>query len=102
MQAAIVDALRLLGCTVLVTTVRGWRGPRGYGATPGVPDLLVARDGWFGWLGLEVKRPGGRISPAQAELERRGLIVVVRSVEDAIAAVAAAAPALGRRPGETG
>jgi VRR-NUC domain len=49
----------------------GWRSPieaailKGQGVRPGVPDLIVIRDGLP--FGLELKAQGGRLSDAQAE-----------------------------------
>ncbi|MEG0766188.1 MAG: VRR-NUC domain-containing protein [Clostridia bacterium] len=61
----------------------------------GLPDLIViARNGRF--VGLEVKRPKvGRVTPLQDAMLRRinhagGYAVVVRSVDEARAAMAAA------------
>ncbi len=68
----------------------------GYGATKGVPDLLVTRDSWpvgF-WVGLEVKGPKTPLSPEQAALLEKGRIYVVRSWEDAAAALARAQRAM--------
>jgi len=94
LQCQIVDALRLLGCTVLVTSARSYRPAqgerRGYGADRGVPDLLVAPPGAppSVWLGLEVKSARGRLSPVQKALLDAGRITVVRSVTAAIRAAA--------------
>jgi hypothetical protein len=68
----------------------------GYGATKGVPDLLVTRDSWptgF-WVGLEVKGPKTPLSPEQAALLEKGRIYVVRSWEDASAALTRAQRAM--------
>jgi hypothetical protein len=49
----------------------GWRSPieaailRGLGVMPGVPDLIVIKDGLP--FALEPKAEGGRLSPAQSE-----------------------------------
>jgi hypothetical protein len=49
----------------------GWRSPidaailKGMGVRPGVPDLIVIREGLP--FGLELKAEGGRLSDAQAE-----------------------------------
>lgn len=91
-QNAIIEALVLCGLTVQCTTVRGFRPHKGagYGTTPGIPDLLVYHES-MGWvaLPLEVKGPKTRLSEAQKGLYERNLIQVVRSVEDACAAVLA-------------
>lgn len=62
----------------------GFRAMPKYGMT-GVPDIIVVKDGRF--IGLEVKRPGGKVSEAQAEFARAcmragGRYEVVRSVDD--------------------
>jgi len=95
LQCQIVDALRLHGCTVLVTSARSYRPAtdkrRGYGADRGVPDLLVAPP--YAppsvWLGLEVKSRTGRLTPEQRALAEAGRIVVVRSLREAFGAVLA-------------
>lgn len=87
-QAAIEDALRLCGYDVLHTNTHGVR--RATGASKGVPDLLVSRSGWWPstWIGLEVKRPGGKwSSPEQQDLNERGRTVRVESVLDALKAM---------------
>jgi hypothetical protein len=102
-QAAIVEDLRQCGYEVLETSERRKRErcphcreyfiPRkGRGTTPGVPDLLVTREtfapGWF--IGIEVKGPRTAIRPAQRDLARRRRIFIVRSVPEALRAVACA------------
>lgn len=100
LEAAIVQALTLTGHVVLQTSEhrRGQTCPRcgtwqvlagGRGTSKGVPDLLVTAGDWpLGvFLGLEVKTARGRVSPEQQDLADRGMIMVVRSVEEAIAAV---------------
>ncbi len=79
--AAVLDYLRLRGAWVLKT--HGHLGQR-----PGIPDIVACYRGRF--LCLEVKRPGGRLSPRQAaELaaikEAGGIAEVVTSLDDAIA-----------------
>lgn len=104
-QASIVQALRSAGYEVLKTSrVRkrcvhcGKFSSGGDGVSRGVPDLLVRNPEWppAVWLGVEVK--GGRtaLSPEQHELLQRGSIVVVRSVDDALAALKAAEGHVGR------
>lgn len=91
-QKVIVDGLRLLGYTVLVTTHRvrrcqcGRWGRGDYGATKGVPDLLVRRKNWNDgvYVGLEVKGPKTPLSREQKALLAEGGLVVVRSLEDAL------------------
>lgn len=91
-QSAVVDALRRLGCLVLVHS-GGQRG-RGFvrGALGrGAPDLFVLCDGQV--ILIESKRPkGGIVSDAQHEWHsewRRhgGRVEVVCNVEGAIALV---------------
>ena len=94
-QETIIGGLRAFGYTVLVTSNRGIRStcPRcaasftafgGYGATPGVPDLIVTRNNWaIGQAMLvEVKGPKTKLSPEQEQLRKSGRIVIVRSWED--------------------
>ncbi len=93
LQRQIVQALRLGGCTVLVTSRRRKRCPCGRwprggdGVTRGLPDLLVWQPIWEGWRGLEVKLPRGRLTAEQRALVEWGAAVVVRSVAEALAAV---------------
>ena len=98
LQQGIVDALRLKGYDVLVTTVqyrftpcmhcqRMTRPQGGYRASKGVPDLLV----WIGfWKGLECKGTDTAISPEQKKLVDEGKVTIVRSIEEALEAVGAA------------
>lgn len=99
-QRTIMEGLRLLGCTVLQTSHRvklsrcpkcaaSYRPSGAYGASQGVPDLLVSRKVWpvGAWLGLEVKGPTTALSPHQKDLLLTGRIVIVRSWEDARSAV---------------
>jgi hypothetical protein len=53
--------------------------------TPGSPDIIVVDKGIF--IGIEVKRPGGKLSPHQkafcdALLQAGGRYVVAQSLED--------------------
>lgn len=88
-----------MGCEILVTNagVRGQlaqlakeKGAKvGQLCTPGVPDRFYWHPSWPRgcWLGIELKRPkGGRVSPAQAILEQKGAIYIVRSIDEAQAA----------------
>lgn len=100
-QQAIVQSLRLLGYTVLVTSRRRKRCPTcgtwqhaGDGCDKGIPDLLVWDPTRNGWIGMEVKGPRTPVSPEQRDLAERGCIIIVRSVDDALAA-------LGKQDGET-
>lgn len=87
LQTAISQALQLLGYRCMSSTVRGWRGPRGYGATKGLPDLWISRDGWGCWLGMEVKGPKTPVSPEQDELAKVCLICIVRTLDEAFEAI---------------
>lgn len=98
-QPAIIDALRRAGCSVSI--IGGANG------NTGVPDLLVGRtlgsvmlEGAPVWMRtnylLEVKRPWdksrgdqGELSPEQERWHAawRGQVAVVRTVEEALAAV---------------
>jgi len=54
-------------------------------ARNGVPDIILVRDGQF--IGLEVKRPGGRLSEAQERFRDElvaagGQYHVVQSIDD--------------------
>jgi len=93
-QAAIVRALRGAGHEVLITSRRrrrcvhcGRYSAGGDGVSRGLPDLLVWDQRRRGWIGIEVKGPRTAVSPEQRELADRGMIVVVRSVEEALAAL---------------
>ena len=97
-QHTIVQGLGLLGYDVLQTSRRGIVCKRcgqktygGDGADKGVPDLLITHDSWpkCAALMMECKGPRTRVSPEQRDLERRGRTVIVRSWEEAIAAVRA-------------
>lgn len=53
--------------------------------TPGSPDIIVVQNGIF--IGIEVKRPGGKLSPNQklfcdALLKAGGRYIVAHSLED--------------------
>lgn len=84
-QKATVELLRLAGFDVRHTTAYRQRGPSG--VSLGVPDLLVGHIGAPGsLLGIEVKKPGGRVRPAQKEWADKGLIVVCDHEDDALEA----------------
>jgi hypothetical protein len=70
-QAAIVAALRAIGCEVLICNLEGW------------PDLLCHKAGI--WLPVEVKRPRGHLTALQGQLRRRAWFPVVSSVDEALA-----------------
>lgn len=81
-QAEIVAALRKAGCSVALT----------HKVASGFPDLVVGRRaglaGPTSFL-LEIKKPGGRLTPDQQEFiaQWRGHYAVVESVEQALEAV---------------
>lgn len=70
------------------------------GTKPGIPDLFVAGEGRV--IGLEIKAPKGRLSPAQKDtigaLAEAGIpTVVVHSIDEAVAALKAlGVPVRGR------
>lgn len=87
-HAAIVQALRDVGCTVLDLAMVGG----------GCPDLLAARGGRM--VLIEVKNPEGKdkVSPNQAEWHskwRGPKVVVARTVEEALQAVGIGVEAKG-------
>lgn len=104
-QQHIMGALRSLGFFTLSTVHRvklvrcphcaqQFRPGGGYGATPGVPDVLVrpgphAKALWPAYLlaGLEVKGAKTPLSPEQKLLQAHRAIIVVRSVDDAMDAI---------------
>ena len=93
-QAAIVRALRSAGYEVLITSRRrrrcvycGRYSAGGDGVSRGLPDLLVWDAVRGGWVGIEVKGPRTAVSPEQRALAERGMIVVCRTVEEALAAL---------------
>ena len=97
-QGQIVDGLRALGYVVLITSRRRKKCPfcgkyasGGDGADKGVPDLLVADkdDRDYTWVGLEVKRPGGKwSSPEQKELAGQKWTARVESFDQAVRVLA--------------
>ena len=103
LQRLIVDYLeRVVGCTVVQTGAwrRRSRCPAcghqfhagGGHSTPGSADLYAFHRALGGswcagearplWIGLELKIPGGRLSPAQLALAELGATRIVRSLED--------------------
>lgn len=77
-QKAIVDALRQVGCSVLILA----------GVGCGCPDLLV---GWQGYsILMEIKNldgRGDRLTPAEAEFMsawRGGQVEVVHNIDEAL------------------
>lgn len=79
----IVAALRAAGRTVLRV---GQRRCDLAGSDAGVPDLLLWCPARQSWLGLEAKTAQGRLSVAQRALVEAGMVIVIRSVEDALEA----------------
>ena len=96
-QREIVAALRKAGFSVCILSAAG------HGGVAGCPDLVVggpsrdqdyqadthwANGAAFNWL-LEVKAPGGKLTPDQYRWHAawRGQVVVVRSVDDALRVV---------------
>jgi len=81
-QKAIVDALRAVGCEVFVTSHVGG----------GYPDLMVLPPGAKAPMLMEVKdgsKPPGaqKLTPEQAKFHSYWPVVVVNSVDAALAAV---------------
>ena len=96
-QREIVNALRQAGFSVCILSGAG------RGGVPGAPDLVAGgplRDGDYqqdtswsngmrqNWM-MEVKAPGGKLTPAQVKwhAEGRGQVAIVRSVDDALRVV---------------
>lgn len=96
-QQAIILELSRIGFIVMQTTHRTrsvtcekcgnkmW-GRSDYGATRGVPDLLVRHLTWPPtlWAGIEVKGPNTKASPEQLALLQEKHIAIVRSVDEAL------------------
>ena len=78
-HAEIKRAFERLGCDVLDLS----------GVGRDCPDLLVRVRAIDRWMLVEVKTPKGRIRPGQAAFAERWPVQVVRSVDDAMAAVLA-------------
>ena len=88
-QRAIVIYLRARGCLVAVTDAgAAYRAGAFFGAAipAGWPDITgLLPDGRF--IGVEVKAPNGRQSPAQKDMERdirrrNGIYILARSIDD--------------------
>lgn len=75
-EPAIVAALRAVGATVIQISAAG------------APDLLVAFRGR--WTPLEIKRPRGKLTPAQRELWLIAQFPICETVEQALRAIGAA------------
>ncbi len=100
LQTHVMGALRTRGYIVLSTVHRykKQRCPKcaqqfwaqgGYGATPGVPDLIVSHADWPSgmWVGLELKGTQTVLSPAQKQLREQDRIFIVRTVDQALSIV---------------
>jgi hypothetical protein len=88
-QAAIVEALELAGCSCMQTSAWRQKGPSGI--TKGIPDLLVRWPGLAAGLtlGIEVKSLTGKLSPEQVQAQADGFSIgVARSAKDALTLVA--------------
>jgi hypothetical protein len=59
---------------------------RGSGTTVGTPDLFAARPPVNQWVGMEVKLAGGQVRVEQQALVDLGVSIIVRSVDEAVAA----------------
>ena len=70
-EAEVIDALESIG-------IDCWRL-----SEPGLGDVLTHSRGK--WLPLEIKSGKGRLTPKQAELQKRVDLPIVRSVADALA-----------------
>lgn len=92
--ARIIAKLESAGYDVCVV---GQKRANGSGSTIGYPDLSVRRSTWPRGVALlmEAKAGDGRLRPAQQELYEAGWSYVVRSAEDAIAALDEAEVAIG-------
>jgi len=93
-QRSIVDLLRQVGYSVFSTSrvrkrcVRcGHFSAGGDGVDKGLPDLMVTRDGWGLFCGLEVKAEDGHPTPEQKAAIERGLYSIVRSPEQGLGAL---------------
>jgi len=69
-QAHIVRLLRHVGCAVYILGTHRRRGDyQGTMQSPGLPDLLAFLPRHLGVLFVEVKAPGGRLRPEQADFK---------------------------------
>lgn len=67
LSRAIREVLKLHGCRCY-TTEQGYRRSRGGTRTsPGIPDLLVFHPRTRRFIFVELKTPGGKVTPAQKE-----------------------------------
>jgi hypothetical protein len=97
-QGLICEYAALLKYEVLITSRRRKRcvhckkySSGGDGVSEGLADLLIWHKRWgvAGWLGIEVKGPKTVVSPEQKRLNDLGANVIVRSLEEFQAALAA-------------
>ena len=104
LQKQIIAGLRASGFIVLSTSSAAAGRPKRFSnhSSKGIPDLLVSRKGWSHWYGLEVKLPKAPLKPEQQELVEMGLVFIVRSFEDAIAALGHPTNARNGRNGAPG
>jgi hypothetical protein len=86
-QSAIVNALRNVGCSVQSLAQLG----------DGAPDLLVGRHGRNYLLEVKTGAKASQLNATQAQWHRlwRGSVYVVRTPEEALAAVGFTFPASG-------
>lgn len=78
---AVEEALTWDGWFVARTN-RGGKATRRLKA--GTPDLFATKPPMRCWIGIEVKRPGGRVRERQAELQRQESIIIVDDAADAL------------------
>jgi hypothetical protein len=78
LQRSVIEHLRWRGQSNIFFMhhpAGGWRSPveamvlKGLGVTPGVPDILIIRDGKI--FGLELKSENGRLTPTQIDCHER-------------------------------
>ena len=110
-QQTIEEGLTYLGYIVLHTQHQyrmqtcpkckhRFREQGGYGASPGIPDLLIHHPTWPAGhiFGMEVKGTKTPLSAEQKVLQAQRAIVVCRSWEDAEAAIREFEEAATRQP----
>lgn len=93
LQQQIIEGLRWHGYEVQTTQEKrrrcsqcGSYSHAGTGVAQGIADLLVRHPEWPPalWLQLEVKIPGGRLTPAQSKSLRCGGLFLIYSLEEAM------------------
>lgn len=90
-QAAVKEYFEVMGCLVLVNTVRlrGRHSNYSTGQSKGIPDLSVRHPKWpaYTWIGVEVKVPGKWqfTCDEQRNFAESEAVCVVHSVDDAVA-----------------